>query len=67
MHFEDALLTVLILPSSVKRLSGAREAAAELARDVALERTDDLAFGAAFGGPPRDVGASAGVQRPCGP
>ena len=40
---------------------GARQAAVKLAGDVALERADDLAFGAALGGAALDVGAGAGV------
>ena len=37
------------------------QVAVELARDVALEHADDLAFGAALGGPAGDVGAGARV------
>ena len=41
---------------------GARQAAVELAGDVALERADDLAFGAALRGAPGDVGTGARVE-----
>ena len=41
---------------------GARQAAVELAGDVALERADDLAFGAALRGAPGNVGTGARVE-----
>ncbi len=51
-------------PHAIYRSSsglGARQAAIELPCDVALERADDLAFGAAFPRAALDVGAGAGI------
>ena len=45
----------------------ARQAAVELAGDVAFERADDLALGAALGGAAGDVGTGAAGRRPCAP
>ncbi len=50
---------MLLSPSSGR--FDAREMAIEPPSDVALERADDLAFGAALPRAPIDVAASAGV------
>ena len=52
---------VVLMLLSMSSGLGARQAAVKLAGDVALERADDLAFGAALGGAALDVGAGAGV------
>ena len=38
------------------------EATVEVARDVALERTDDLPIGAVLRSPARDIGAGVGIE-----